>query len=36
MKFEIGDKVVVKLTNEEAEVVEIINEQNADDRSERG
>jgi len=26
MKFEIGDKVVVKLTNEEAEVVEIIND----------
>lgn len=26
MQFEIGDKVVVKLTNEEAEVIEIINE----------
>lgn len=26
MQFEIGDKVVVKLTNEEAEVVEIIND----------
>lgn len=26
MKFEIGDKVVVKHSNEEAEVIEIINE----------
>ena len=26
MKFEVGDKVVVRLTNEDAEVVEVINE----------
>jgi hypothetical protein len=26
MKFEIGDKIVVKLTNEEGQVIDVINE----------